>query len=309
MSEANLLVTSKTMINNPDYLVHKYDTTEIDETKVKSFDSHDEFSDLAVELFKEISVLIVTIASLERKQNGNIIPLNKEEAVLMGNLIRYSKISSAYLEQYVKKRQETCMILFRSLMETYINLKYFLKFKDQYTLSHYIKHSLKQEKMFLDHLKKYGGLDPELKHIEDRISASILRSMTDSGFTEDEIKNSSKWEDKVRKRLNEIISPAFYILYGNSSHSVHGNWQDLLFFHLSKNGDGFIQKPEWTTPTIQLIAPVTLISCDLLKNFAEEVVPDSDQKKDLLELIKDIFLRTRKLEILHEKFIQKNWTK
>ena len=65
-------------------------------------------------------------------------------------------------------------------------------------------------------------------------------------------------------------------------------------------------KSEWTNPTIQLLAPVTLMSCDLLKNFSEELLPNSDNKDILLEEIKDIFLRAWKLDKLHEKFIQKN---
>lgn len=297
------------MTDHPDYLMHKTDRTEVNEEKILDFDDHGEFSYLAVEIFKEISILIVTVSSIRRSSGGVEIPYNREEAALFGNLVRYCKISSAYLEQYTKKRTETCMILLRSLMETYINLKYFLKYKDQYTLSHYIKHSLKQEKLLLEFIRQNGGNDPALEHIEKRMTDSINRSIKDSGFTEDEISNSSKWADKVKQRLTEIINPSLYIIYGNSSHSVHGNWQDLLFFHLTKSGDGFMPKSEWTTPTIQLLAPVTLMSCDLLKNFSEEVLPASNNKDILLEEIKDIFLRAWKLDKLHEKFIQKNWTK
>jgi hypothetical protein len=289
---------------NPDYLIYKHEKTEIDEEIVALFTRDSEFSELAIELFKEITSLIVTVASIQRYSENVIIPYNKEEAVLFGNMIRYSKISSAYLEQYAKMRSEICMILFRSLIETYINLKYFLKFKDQYTLSHYIKHSLRQEKMFLDHIKENRGNNPELEHIEARMTESILNSFKDSGFSEEDVKNSSKWEEKVKKRINEIINPSFYILYGNSSHAVHGNWQDLLFFHLEKVDGGFLQKPEWYTPSIQLIAPVTLMSCNLLMEFAEEIIPDSPQKIALVDSTKDIFLRTRKLDRLHEKFIQ-----
>lgn len=297
------------MTEHPDYLMHTTDRTEVNEEKILDFDNHGEFSHLAVEIFKEISILIVTVSSIRRSSQGVEIPYNREEAAIFGNLVRYCKISSAYLEQYTKKRTETCMILLRSLMETYINLKYFLKYKDQHTISHYIKHSLKQEKLLLESIRQKEGKDPALEHIEMRMKDSINRSIKDSGFTEEEISNSSKWADKVKQRLSQIIDPSLYIIYGNSSHSVHGNWQDLLFFHLSKSGDGFMPKSEWTTPTIQLLAPVTLMSCDLLKNFSEEVLPASDNKDILLEEIKDIFLRAWKLDKLHEKFIQKNWAK
>ena len=297
------------MTDHPDYLMHKTDRTEVNEEKILGFDDHSEFSYLAVEIFKEISILIVTVSSIRRSSGGVEIPYNREEAAVFGNLVRYCKISSAYLEQYTKKRMETCMILLRSLMETYINLKYFLKYKDQHTISHYIKHSLKQEKLLLELIRQREGKDPSLQHIEMRMKDSINRSIKDSGFTEEEISNSSKWADKVKQRLSEIIDPSLYIIYGNSSHSVHGNWQDLLFFHLTKSGDGFQPKSEWTTPNIQLLAPMTLMSCDLLRNFAEEVIPESKNKDALIEEIKDIFVRAYKLDKLHEQFIQKNWKK
>lgn len=295
------------MTDYPDYLVHKKYRTVVEEAKILNFKNQSQYSHLAVEIFKEISVLIVTVSSIRRSLDEVEIPYNREEAALFGNLVRYCKISSAYLEQYTKKRSEICMILLRSLMETYVNLKYFLKYKDSYTLSHYIKHSLRQEKLILEYIKQNGSKDAAFEHIEQRMTDSINRSISDSGFTEDEISNSSKWEEKIKKRFSEIMAPSLYILYGNSSHSVHGNWQDLLFFHLSKSGDGFVQKPDWTIPNIQLIAPVTLMSCNLLRNFSEEILPNSENKDILLEEIKNVFLRAWELDKLHEKFIQKNW--
>jgi hypothetical protein len=135
---------------------------------------------------------------------------------------------------------------------------------------------------------------------------SINRSFRASDFEEDEISNSSKWNDKIKARIKEIIDPDFYVLiYGNASHSIHGNWQDIITFHLTKERDGFLPDTDWTYPTLQIIFSATVLSCDLLHTYAEEVLPDSENKKKLIASIEYIMTRAFKLDRQHELFIQR----
>lgn len=296
------------MGNNPDYLIYKHKITNVDDKEVSSFTTHGEFNNLGVELLKEIAVLMVPVSAIYRAdENGKKIPFNHEEAALIGNLIRYCKLCNAFLEQFVKQRLETSLIFFRSLSETYINLKYFLKFKDEHTLRHYIKNSLRQEKELLEIIKRNIADKSEIENIEHRIMESVNKAFRTSDFEEDEINNSSKWDNKVKSRIKEIIHPDFYVLiYGNASHAVHGNWQDLINFHLEKEGEGFLPDTEWTYPTLQIIHAATVLSCDLLHNYAKEVLPESDSKNELIDRIEDIMKRTFKLDYQHEIFTQNN---
>lgn len=295
------------MINDPDYLQFKNKITELDDEKMSAFTTHGEFNELGVELFKEIALLIVPVAAIYKQdEKGKSIPFNHEQAALIGNLVRYCKLCSAFLEQFTKMRLETSLIFFRCLSETYINLKYFLKFKDQYTLNHYIKNSLRQEKDLLEILRRNTSDKKVIENIEARMIDSINRSFKTSDFDENDISNSSKWNDKIKARIKEIIDPDFYILiYGNASHAIHGNWQDIISFHLKKENDGFLPDTEWTYPTLQIIFSATVLSCDLLHNYAEEVLPESKNKRDLIESIEDIMTRAFKLDRQHELFIQK----
>lgn len=294
------------MSNNPDYLMFKHKLTDVDDEKIIALTTQGEFNELGVELLKEIAMLMVPVAAIYRQDDkGNKVPFTHEEAALIGNLVRYCKLCNAFLEQFTKKRLETSLIFFRSLSETYINLKYFLKFKDEHTLRHYIKNSLRQEKELLDIIKRNVADKNEVENIEQRMMDSVNKVFRTSDFKEDEINNSSKWDAKVKARVKEIIHPDFYVLiYGNASHAVHGNWQDLINFHLEKEGDGFLPDTDWTYPTLQIIHAATVLSCDLLHNYAEEVLPESENKKKFIESIEDIMIRSFKLDRQHELFTQ-----
>jgi hypothetical protein len=294
------------MSNSPDYLMYQHKFTEVDDEKIKAFTTHEEFNELGVELLKEIAMLLVPVASIYRTDsNGNKVPFKHEEAALIGNLVRYCKLCSAFLEQITKKRIETSLIFFRCLSETYINLKFFLKFKDENTLRQYIQNSLRVEKELLDIIKRNVSEKEEAEHIEERMMASINRAFRTSDFEEEDINNSSKWDAKVKSRIKEIIHPDFYVLiYGLASHAVHGNWQDLINYHLEKEGDGFLPDTDWTMPTLQIIHATTVLSCDLLHNYATEVLPDSESKTNLIANIEDIMSRAFKLDGQHELFTQ-----
>jgi hypothetical protein len=295
----------------PDYLQHKFNTKDFDKSEISRFESSDEYCSYGVELLKELYSISITVSTIERRDSDNKqMPFNKEEAALIGNLIRFNKLGSAFLEQITKKRLETSMIFFRCIAETYINLKYFLKFKDQHTLRHYIKHSLRQEMQLIEKIKSNIADKDEILDIENRMMDSINRAFETTDFDFEEINNSTKWESKVKKRVFEIIDPAFYtFIYGNASHSVHGNWQDLISFHLRKVDNGFLPKTEWTTPDLQIINAVTILGCDLLENYCKEVIPVGNDKEKLIDAIHSVGVRSFALDKQHELFILKSRNK
>jgi hypothetical protein len=293
-------------MSNPDYLMYRHPITPVKKEVIELFTNNDEFNILGVELFKEILSPLITITSVERQNSkGEIVPFTHEEAALIGNLVRYVKLCSAFLEQFTRKRTETCLIFLRCIAETFVNLKYFLKYKDESTLNHYIKQSLRQEKQFIELVRKNVSDKAHADDIEIRMQQSIEKSFRTSDFEEDEVNNSSKWNEKVKSRINEILSPEAYILlYGSSSHAIHGNWQDLITFHLINLDDGFKVNTDWNTPTLQILSAVILLSCDLLRDYTTEVLPSSKSKNELLELVDDLMQRTILLDVTHETFIQ-----
>jgi hypothetical protein len=272
-----------------------------------SFKDFNDFNRIGVELFKEITIPVRIISSARRADpiTNELIEYSKEVAVVIGSLIRFGKLSDSLLEQFVKARQENAIIFFRCLAETYINLKFFLKHSDNYTLQHYIKHSLQAERQVLEVIKKNTTKNKNTTHLEQRIIDSMNRAFDTADFEFDELNKSSKWKSKVKQRLSEIINPdAYALIYGLGSHSIHGNWQDLVMFHLKKGENGFLPNAEWTMPQIQILTAATFFSCDILIDYIEKLCPVDDEQQKMIELIKDIESRARKLDELHEEHIQ-----
>ncbi len=44
-------------------------------------------------------------------------------------------------------------------------------------------------------------------------------------------------------------------MYGILSHSVHGNWQDLIYYNLIPKGNGYKLNFKWKEPRSQAIVP------------------------------------------------------
>jgi hypothetical protein len=287
---------------NP-YLLHHIEKPEV---IPESIDNENEFNRIGVEIFKEVGGLLVTIAGgIKVNSSGNEVPYSKEEAVIVGSLVRYSKLSIGFIEQYSQSRLETSMIMLRCLAETYVNLKYFLKYADAHTLRHFIKHSLQTEYEILDILRQNTSDKDVLEPIEERIIKSMSKAFDDADFDKSQMNRSSKWNTKIKQRLSEIIGPSAYaLIYGLASHSIHGNWQDLVLYNLEKKDDGFYPYPDWATPRLQILTVSTIFSCDVLANYIERMLPDNDHSSELIAILSDITTRAGRLDQMHEKFIQ-----
>jgi hypothetical protein len=270
------------------------------------FEDHNDFNHIGVELFKEIAIPIRIISSIKRAnpETGAFVEYDKEIAVIIGSFVRYGKLTSSLLEQFTQARTENALIFFRCLAETFVNLKYFLKYTDDHTIKHFIKHSLQTEKEMLEIIKKNTSDKNRISPIEARMTKSINRAFDDTDFNFDELNNSTKWNKKVKGRISDILSPeAYSFIYGAGSHAIHGNWQDLFSFHLEKGENGYFPKPEWTTPQIQILTTATLLSCDLLKEYCKTFFSGDEEREELFRIIDDISKRCEILTELHEKHL------
>jgi len=295
---------------DPNYLDFKTTSTLVQEFFIKEFTDESQYNEVADSLFMECLSIMVPVVSLNKYElDGTQIPFNREQAALVGNFVRYWKISRALLDEYREGREEIIFIHVRCLVETYINIKYFMRMNDEHTVNHYIKHSLRQEKKIIDELKKRISEEKKTEPIEQRMLDSIRKSIEISGFTEDEIKNSSKWQSKVKARINELIDPLLYVfLYGNASHAIHGNWQDIISYHVDAFRDGFEPYIHFNYPNCKVLNSITMMSCELLQEYSKQVLPDTINRFELLKELDSIMTRTAKLRFRHEEFYQERFT-
>ncbi len=238
---------------------------------IEKFDSEYEFMDAQIELLIHTIELIHIIVGIKYYNlNGMPKKIDKNEAVIGGNLARLIKLNTSFLQNICEGKLEICHILNRCIAETALNTKFLLIEGGEGVKRNYIKHSLIIEKelwdIILSNIKNRNG---NVLPIEERMQKSIQNSFDKSDFELDEVKRSSKWKS-IKDRASVVADEMFYsVFYGISSHSIHGNWQDILFHNLKKIEHVFELNLEWNEPRPQIINGAVILNLDIVKIFCE----------------------------------------
>lgn len=266
--------------------------------EILGLNNEDSFMHAYVELLKQtISMLFLIIGDkYSDDKKGLPIKITKDEAIIGGNITRLIKLNTSFLENVCNGKLEICYILSRCIAETAINIQYMLSEGEENVLRNYIKYSLITEKELWNIIKEnIKDRDGEKQDIEKRMEHSILNSFDESDFKLEDVNRSSKWKS-IAKRAAYVAGEKFYgIYYGVSSHSVHGNWQDILLNNLEKEDDGFKLNLEWNLPRPQIM--------DLAISLNLKVVYDFIEKENVTE--KDLFSnKTKLLMEYHNDLIQ-----
>jgi hypothetical protein len=100
--------------------------------------------------------------------------------------------------------------------------------------------------------------------------SSISAAATKSGFLIADLSpNEPKsWGENIRERAKAVGFEAMYLAaFGGGSQNVHGNWMDLLEYHLEKEGDGFIPSLKWHRPRPQIGLAIAQMTADVVWRF------------------------------------------
>jgi len=287
-----------------------FEKTMIDRERMARLTSEDGFMSIAVELMKEISKITVILACSYPPAENNIVrKLTRNEAILGGLFVRLAKLQSGYLDAVCQRRSEIASILERCLSETIINLIYLITQNSNELYDEYIIYSLREEKKLLDLIDKNVTSRGYELPIESRMRSSIMRSFDSSGLAPDQIDETNRktWGGSIFRRAESIgLAEAYRALFGLPSHVIHGNWQDLLRFHVKQEGDEFLPSMEWTIPRPQPIFLLGLLSAAVCELYLNEKLPDCEDRRFLLEIINDCQRRIKEADELHEHFLQKS---
>jgi hypothetical protein len=195
-------------------------------------------------------------------------------------------------------------------METLINLKFLLSQEGDAIFDEFIEYSLREEKKLHQkierNIKARGG---EELPIEKRMKASIERAFKKSGFTHEQVNEESRtaWGGSIFKRAKAVgMEDAYSSIMGLPSHSIHGNWQDLITNHLEYEEDGtFTPNTDWSDSRPQAPFAIALVSVDIGQEYLEKMIPEYHEKKQVKERLDDLKRRIAVADELHEQFIQK----
>lgn len=276
------------------------------ETEIKIFNDENQFMDAYVELLKQTITLLYLIVGDRYCEGKGGIPrkIKRDEAIVGGNITRLIKLNTSFLENICNGKLEICYILSRCIAETAINIQYMLVEGEERVLKNYIKYSLITEKELWNTIKgNISERDDKKLHIEERMQKSIERSFHSSDFEIDDVNRSSKWKS-ISKRAKVVAGEKFYsIFYGIGSHSIHGNWQDILMNNLSQEeNEVFRINLEWNKPRPQVMDGTIGLNLILTKMFVEK--ENLSSKKTYLKKVKTLMEYQTLLLNEHEKYLK-----
>ncbi|MBB5349523.1 hypothetical protein JWG42_14030 [Desulfoprunum benzoelyticum] len=279
---------------------------EIDERKIVEFDSEYDFMQLSVDLTIEVGQYVCLAASI---LPGDRKAWSRDEAILGGHLIRLFKLISAFLDQTCQRRREMTVVVGRMAFECIINLKYLLKNASPNLFTSYIHYSLKHEKRLraeiLANIAKRGG---EILNIEQRMLRSIDKAFKTSEVAPDAVepKNLKNWGGKnlFEKAKDVGLEEAYLAAIGGPSHSVHGNWQELLEYNIELTDGGFVPDLDWHTPRPQLGSAICYQALIVTIEYLEYLRYLSPSKiEEIIKKLEQLLARVILLDQLHEKFL------
>lgn len=281
----------------------------IDSDAMNLFDSEDDFMKLSVDILVEVGQYICLVACF---LPGDRKAWSLSEAIVAGNLVRLYKLISAFIDQTCQKRREITVGLGRMVFECIINIKYLIKNASPELFLSYIHYSLQHEKKLqatiLANIETRGG---EIFDIERRMLASIERSFKASETKPEEIpqKKVRDWGGKnlFDKAINVGLEDAYLSIISGPSHSVHGNWQELLEYNIEQNEDGFIPCLDWHTPRPQIADAISIHAVEAAKEYLVylKYISPSDAEKIIVRL-EDLLTRIILLDKHHEMFLKRN---
>lgn len=274
---------------------------EVDPSVISTFRSENDYIGLSVGLLIEASSY-VCIA-------GNIVPptgeaWNRHEAVLVGHLVRLYKLNSALLDQTCQHKRETTFIFARLAFECIVNTLFLIRNDRPEVVQSYITHSMRHEKRLRERIRaNITARDGEIWPIEKRMLASIEKSAKNSDVDLDSIDPPKNWAGKnlFDKARDVGLDQAYLGAFAGPSHSVHGNWQDLLEYNLKAENGGFVPDFEWHPPRPQLLTTIAYLTVIALDEFFSEIIGPAGNA--VAERLPDLYQRIHSLDQLHEEFL------
>lgn len=290
---------------------YRFNIVNIDESEISRFETNDQFIELGFELTKEVTCFLIIVAGLcESDSTKKPKLLDKNTAIVVGSIIRLTKLYQSFLDQIAQKRQEIVSILTRCIVETSINIKYLLNEISDKKFQDFIIYSLLNEKDFYELINKNIDERGYVLPIEERMLYSIKNSFEISNIDMEKMpqKKLNQWKkDGIFGRFKSVDMEGFYSLYSMLCHSAHGNWQDLILFNLEQEGDLFSCNLDWTYPDFRSMLPYNFIILDVCKKYLENYYGEFLSTNS--EYIEDLKQRNGKLHAIYEKFVQNEYKK
>ena len=278
--------------------------TEVEEVAIADFKSESQYVGVAVDLVIEVGSYACIAANLFRNAE---MSWSRNEAILGGQLVRLFKLLDALLDQTCKHRREISIVLTRLIFECIVNLRYMIANASEDLFHSYRSYSLQHELRLINRIEeKIAARGGNALPIEARMIRSINLSFQASALTRQDVENhrQSNWSGlNLYERADRIgLGQAYLAAFGGGSHSVHGNWQDMLEYHLVKLDDNSYRPNfDWHMPRPQILETVVMLVADAVIDYA--LYFTDGEAAEFVERLEDLQSRAHQLSKLHEAFL------
>lgn len=285
--------------------LNEIEAVAVEDEAIAAYTSEDQFNYLTVELLKEVGSFVCVAASILPADTKH---WSRNQAVYGGHLVRLFKLISALLDQICQKRRETTFILARLAFETIVNLAYFVEYGSPELFEQYIRYSLRHEKRLHNRLTaKVAARGGIRLPIEDRMLSSIEAAAAKSNLSIADLSpdEPKSWgEGNLFQRAKAVGLDVIYLAAsGGSSQNVHGNWMDLLEYHLeADDGEGFLPSLEWHRPGPQVGLAIAQMAAEVVARFFS-LVKAFEEMQGLDIRLEDLARRIHRANVGHERFV------
>lgn len=269
---------------------------------LNAISSEQDFVGLSVDLLVE-AASIVCVAACILPPTGS---WSRNQAIVGGNVVRLYKLLSALLDQTCQHRRETTFIFSRLAFENIVNIRYLIRCSSNDLFDSYVRYSLQHEVHLLSRIEKNISERGNLElPIERRMIASIQTTEQRSEISLNEVGKQKNWGGKnLYERCREVdLDEAYIAAFGGPSHSVHGNWVDLLEYHVACDDGTFAPNLEWHSPRPQPLFVLALLSVETVALYLEFI---SEGLWERLESrLGDLRNRILVVDRAHESFLNR----
>ena len=285
-------------------LLHEIGRVPVDESALANSDRSYDHRLVAHGLLREAAQLAVLAAGLTLEDDE---AWDRDEAILVGHLVRMSKLLRWLLEELGRDRADLFFVALRMTGECIINLRYLLRYQSMALSSSYVHQSLQADLALEDTIRaNIESRDGDTWPIEHRMLDSIERDRTRAG-----VKRSDIPEKRIRnfggKNLYEKaeameLGGVYKAVFGGPSRMVHGGWKDLTMHHLEAVDDGRFQpRLETPSPSIQPVYAIGVLTCEALADYFRHF--EHPELRPVLDRVDEVYERLVAADKLHEGLI------
>lgn len=240
--------------------------------------TNDDFMTIAVELMVRTAILLRFVASLFPSDKTLERGVTKRRAIVVGLLVRLTKLYHGLLMHVAKKQRDLCMIFDRLLIETEAKMTYLMAARRS-SFRNFVQISFRPEKEMLKDLKQKRKAR-KLLPIERRMLSSVQHHLRDDHVSIKWLERNKTWDldGKNFRQLFAMLGPEWRYSYGFGigSHWVHGNWFDLKTHHLEKEGRFYKPKLTYRIPDPRNVCPVTRLCLQAVLRYLKWAKVDPD---------------------------------